>query len=72
LIQKHFPEQMDTLVKVTMAPVKSALTNLPVADLRKIGVQLVETGDIAYIKPMDGEVSKLVDALLESFREAAT
>lgn len=71
LIQKHFPEQMDTLVKITMAPVKAALTNLPVADLRKIGVQVIETGDTAFIKPMDGEVAKLVDKLLESFRGEA-
>ena len=69
LIQKNFPEQMDTLVKVTMAPVKSALAQLPVNDLKKIGVTVLETGDYAYIKPMDSEVDKLVDALLESFRE---
>ena len=71
LIQKHFPEQMDTLVKVTMAPVKAALAQLPVADLKRIGVQVLETGDTAYIKPMDGEVDKLVAALLDSFRETA-
>lgn len=71
LIQKHFPEQMDTCVKITMAPVKTALAMLPAADLKRIGVQIVETGDSAYIKPMDGEVAKLVDKLLESFREGA-
>ncbi|MDO8414156.1 MAG: hypothetical protein Q7S51_10255 [Gallionellaceae bacterium] len=69
LIQKHLPEQMDMLVKVSMTPVKTALAQLPVADLKRIGVQVVETGDIAFIKPMDGEVDKLVTALMENFKE---
>ena len=71
LIQKHFPEQMDTCVKITMAPVKTALAQLPAADLKKIGVQVIETGDTPFIKPMEGEVARLVDKLLESFKEGA-
>jgi arsenate reductase-like glutaredoxin family protein len=71
LIQKHLPEQMDTLVKVTMIPVKTALANLPVNDLKRIGVQITETGDIAYIKPMDSEIDKLVTALVASLCEGA-
>lgn len=71
LIQKHLPEQMDVLVKTTYAPVKTALAQLSVAELKRIGVQVVETGDIAFIKPMDSEIDKLVSALMDSFREAA-
>lgn len=75
LIKKHFPEQTETLIKVAETPVKTALAQLSVQDLKRIGVTVVETGDQVMIKPTDGEVDKLVDALLKDevneAREAA-
>lgn len=71
LIQKHFPEQMDTLVKVTMAPVKPALLNLPVNDLKRIAVQVTDTGDTPFVKTMDGEIDKLVSLLMAGFCEGS-
>lgn len=75
LIKKHFPEQAETLIKVAETPVKTALAQLSVQDLKRIGVTVVETGDQVMIKPTDGEVDKLVDALLKDevneAREAA-
>jgi hypothetical protein len=65
LIRKHFSEQVDVLVKVEERPVKSALAQLSVADLKRLGVTVIETGDEVLIKPVDGEVEKLVDALLK-------
>lgn len=64
LIRKHFPEQADVLVKITEAPVKNALAQLPAADLKKLGITVEETGDEAFIKPVAGDVEKFVAALL--------
>lgn len=66
LIHKHFPDQADVLIKVTEKPVKSALQQLQAADLKRLGVTIVETGDSVLIKAVDGEVEKLVDALLKA------
>lgn len=68
LIRRHLPDQADALIRVVTSPIKSALAQLAAPDLRRIGVSVVETGDQVLIKPVDGEIDKLVDALL---REAA-
>ena len=64
LIEKHFPEEYETLVKVSMTPVKGALAQKSAADLRRIGVTVEDTGDQVLIKPTDTAVDKLVSALL--------
>ena len=66
LIRKQLPEQADLLIKTTEEPVKGAIAGLTVAELKKIGVTVIEAGDQVVIKPTDGEVEKLVDALLKS------
>ena len=65
LIKKHFPDKADVLIKTTHKPDKSALNNLTVAELKKIGVEAKETGDEVIIKSLDTEVDKYVKALLK-------
>lgn len=75
LIRKHFPDQVETLIRTYEEPVKAALANLAVDDLMRIGCKVTGTGDVVLIKPVDSEVDKLVAALLkdatESFSEQA-
>ncbi|HDH00341.1 MAG TPA: hypothetical protein ENG80_00835 [Nitrospirae bacterium] len=71
LIRKHFPEQSDVLVKTTDKPVKKALAQLTVAELKKLGIEVEETGDQVVIKSMDSEIDKLVNALLKDDIEEA-
>jgi hypothetical protein len=65
LIKKHFPEQAELLIKTTEKPLKKPLAQLSVADLKRIGVSVTETGDAVIIKPTDTEIDKLVEALLD-------
>jgi hypothetical protein len=69
LIEKHFPAQKDLLIKTTKKPVKKALLELSVAELKKIGCTAEETGDVVVIKPTDGQVEKLISALLKDAAE---
>jgi hypothetical protein len=72
LIEKHFPEQADILIAVSKSPVKEALKNLTVSDLKKIGCSVEETGDCVIIRATDAEVDKLVKKILkEGVQEAA-
>lgn len=64
LIRKHFPEQAEALIKTTETPVKGALVNLTAADLKRIGVSLTNDVDAVVIKPVDGELDKLIGALI--------
>lgn len=65
LIKKHFPDQVDILIKTTEKPSKDALKNLSAADLKKIGVTVNETGDQVVIKSTDSEIDKFVESLLK-------
>ena len=65
-IKKHFPDQVDVLIRTKEEPVKDALSNLSAADLKKIGVTVSEAGDKCVVKPVDSEVDKMVDALLKA------
>jgi hypothetical protein len=73
LIKKHFPDDWETYVKATEKVMKSALAGLPVSDLKKIGVTVVETGDEVFIKSTDSEIDKMIDTLLkdEELNQAA-
>lgn len=65
LIRKHHPDQADILIKTTETPVKNALNELPVADLRKLGIEVEETGDVPFVKLAEKEIAKLIRALLK-------
>jgi hypothetical protein len=65
LIKKNFPDQVETLLKIVETPIKTALAQLSVADLKRIGVTVIETGDEIFIKPTDSEIDKLINALLK-------
>lgn len=71
LIEKHFPQSADVLIRTTKKPVKAALAELPAADLKKIGVAVTDTGDQVLIKPTDSEIDKLVAALLKDAGDRA-
>ena len=65
LIKKHFAEKKDLLIKTTEAPVKDALAQLSGDELKKLGISVEKDTDEVVIKTTDGEVEKLVDALLK-------
>jgi hypothetical protein len=69
LIRKHFPEQADVLIATTEKPIKDALNGLTAAELKKLGISVSEGGEAVIIKPVDGAVDKLVDALLKDATE---
>jgi hypothetical protein len=65
LIRKHFADKADILIATTEKPNKEAISGLDVDELKKIGCAIEGTGDVVEIKPVDGEVDKIVTALLK-------
>tara|TARA_R110001583_G_scaffold151740_2_gene303612 strand:+ start:5569 stop:6183 length:615 start_codon:yes stop_codon:yes gene_type:complete len=63
-IRRLFPDSVKTLIKVTEKPVKTALSNMPAKDLKRLGVSVVDATDIVIVKPQDSDVDKLVAALM--------
>ena len=71
LIEKHLPELAETLVQVTKKPVKDALLQLSVEDLKRIGCRVTGTGDQVLVKDTTSDVDKLVEPLLKEDEEEA-
>lgn len=71
LIRRHLADQADALIKVQETPIKKALANLPAADLKRIGVTVIETGDQVVISIAGTDVERLVDALLDDGEDEA-
>jgi hypothetical protein len=72
LIRQHRSEEFDVLVRTTETPNKGALAQLAAADLRKLGVTVVEAGDQVVIRAADSEIDKLVTALLKEAQAEET
>ena len=65
LIKKNLPDQVEVLIKSTEKPVKTALQQLPAADLKKLGVSIVGAGDEVFVTATDSDLDKFIEALLE-------
>ena len=65
-IRRLMPDQVKTLIKVTEKPVRAALNRLSAAELKRLGVNVGDTTDAVVVEPADGDLDKVVKALLES------
>lgn len=65
LIKKNLPDQADILIKSEEKLLKPALNNLTAGDLKKVGLNLVESTDEVLIKPTGSDIDKIVTALLK-------
>lgn len=70
LIDKHFPDLAQVLIKTTRKPVSSALGNLQPAQLKKLKVQVVEGEDSVVLKVADTAVNKLVSGYIAAGKKA--
>ena len=67
-IERHFSEDVaETLIKTTKKCIKKALQNLPAADLKKIGVNVEETGDKVVIALAASDTEKLIAAFRKKY-----
>lgn len=63
---KSLMKQPDTLIRRTETPDRGALGKLPVDQLRKLGVELVGSGDRAVVEPPEGEAYALAAQYLQA------
>jgi hypothetical protein len=70
LIERHFEDQADVLIRTYKEPNKDALRNLPAKDLAKLGCRIEDAGDQVIVKRVAGDVEKLVNKLIEKLVEA--
>lgn len=64
-IRRYLPDQADVLVRTVEAPVRDALSELSISELKRLGVRVHQGGDGVVVRPVDSDVDKLVAALLK-------
>jgi hypothetical protein len=64
LIDKKLPDMADVLTITERKPNRKALAQLTVQQLRSVGATVEEAGDRVVVRAVDGDVDKLVMALL--------
>lgn len=63
-LRKQFAADAEQYIRTTFRPDSAALNRLPVGDLRKLGVRVVEDTDAVFVTPARTHVDKEVEALL--------
>jgi hypothetical protein len=71
LIKKRHADQADLLIKTVEKPVESALKQLDVSELMKLGIAVEATGDVVIAEPTDSEIEKQVKKLLKEGEKKA-
>lgn len=64
LIKKNFPDQLETLTRTKRSLVRDALAELPAKDLKRLGISVNDDIEAVLIKAADGDLDKLIDALI--------
>lgn len=62
-IKAHYVDEIGVLIKTTEKPVKDALAELPAADLKRLGITVVATGDKPVARLVAGDIEKLIKVL---------
>jgi len=70
LVEKHFPERLDELVKTEKTPRKDALRTLNERELAKLGCRIDGAGEVVIVKRVAGDVEKLINKLITKLVEA--
>jgi len=68
-VRERLPDRADELIRTRSEIVKPALKNVPVPELRKIGVSSVDAEDEVVIALASDDLDRLVDALMTDFDE---
>lgn len=63
-LRKLLGDDADAYVKTTEEPIRKALANLPAKDLKRCGVAVTDDVDAVLIKAADGDLDKMIDALI--------
>lgn len=65
-IREQLPvSQAELLIRVRESVHKPAVYDLTAGDLKRLGIRLEDDEDVVTVKPVDGEVDKLINAMLK-------
>lgn len=70
-LKELYGENAALYINTKTSIVKKALDSLPASDLKKLGVNIVQDTDVAFVKLTDDEVQKLIEAMIKESAKVA-
>ena len=70
-LKELYGDNASLYINTKISVVKKALDNLPASDLKKLGVNIVQDTDVAFVKLTDDEVQKLIEAMIKESAKVA-
>lgn len=70
-LKELYGDNASLYINTKMSVVKKALDSLPASDLKKLGVNIVQDTDVAFVKLTDDEVQKLIEAMVKESAKVA-
>ena len=70
-LKELYGDNASLYINTKMSVVKKALDSLPASDLKKLGINIVQDTDVAFIKLTDDEVQKLIEAMIKESAKVA-
>lgn len=70
-LKELYGDNASLYINTKMSVVKKALDSLPASDLKKLGVNIVQDSDVAFVKLTDDEVQKLIEAMVKESAKTA-
>ena len=70
-LKELYGENASLYINTKTSIVKKALDSLPASDLKKLGINIVQDTDVAFVKLTDDEVQKLIEAMIKESAKVA-
>lgn len=70
-LKELYGDNASLYINTKMSVVKKALDSLPASDLKKLGINIVQDTDVAFVKLTDDEVQKLIEAMIKESAKVA-
>ncbi len=70
-LKELYGDNASLYINTKLSIVKKALDSLPASDLKKLGINIVQDTDVAFVKLTDDEVQKLIEAMIKESAKVA-
>lgn len=64
-IKELYGDNSSLYINTKLSVIKKALDSIPASDLKKLGVNIIQDTDTAFVKLTDDEVQKLIEAMVK-------
>lgn len=70
-LKELYGDKADLYINTKLSIVKKTLDTLPASDLKKLGVNIVQDTSVSFVKLIDDEIQKIIEAIIKESAKGA-